>query len=249
MKKILTCLSALFFLTVNFCQAQMDSSEHHYKNVIRYNLSGGLFFGIDKYIVFGYERVLSPHRSFSINVGSASLPKLTNINTDSFSVSKDRKRSGFNVSADYRFYLAHENKYDAPHGLYIGPYYSYSHFTSGVEWDFTNSSAGSHVNTDSKFTINTVGFELGYQFILWKRFALDLVMVGPGVGFYNYKATFESNVDPADKQQILDGLKQLVTQKFPGMNFVFNDKEVGADGVMKTTTIGYRYIVHIGFAF
>jgi len=40
-----------------------------------------------------------------------------------------------------------------------------------------------------------------------------------------------------------------LTQKFPGMNFVFADKEISSDGVMKTNTIGYRYIIHIGFAF
>jgi len=251
MKKVIFWLIPCVLLTANFCNAQVDTSKsmRHYKNVIRYNLSGALLFGFDKYVVFGYERVISPHQSFSINVGTASLPKLVSINTDSFSVSKDRKRSGYNISADYRFYLGKENKYEAPHGLYIGPYYSYSHFDGKIEWDYTGNNAGSYVNTSSKFNINTVGVELGYQFILWRRLTLDLVMIGPGLGFYNYKATFESNVDPANKQQILAALKQAVTQKFPGMNYVFSDKEINGDGVLKTTSIGYRYIVHIGFAF
>jgi hypothetical protein len=47
----------------------------------------------------------------------------------------------------------------------------------------------------------------------------------------------------------LDGLKQLLTQKFPGMNFAFADKEINANGVMNTNTLGYRYIMHIGYAF
>ena len=74
-------------------------------------------------------------------------------------------------------------------------------------------------------------------------------MFGPGFGIYNYKAKFESNVSAESKEQLLDGLEQLLTQKFPGMNYVFSDEEFDANGVMKTNTIGYRYMVHIGFAF
>jgi len=221
----------------------------HYKNVIRYNLSGALLFGVDKYIIMGYERLIAPRQSFSINIGQATMPKLITINTDSFNVSKDRKRSGVNFSVDYRFYLAKENKHEAPHGFYIGPYYGYTRFNNGVDWTYKRSGANSILQTSSKFTINTVGFELGYQLILWKRMTLDFVMVGPGVGFYNYKASFGGNVDAATKEQIFDGLKQLLTQKFPGMNFVFADKEINADGVMKASTVGYRYIIHIGFLF
>ena len=68
-----------------------------FKNVIRYNLSGPLIFGFD-YLVLGYERVLGKNRSFSINVGQATFPKLISIFTDSFSINRDRKNSGYNVS-------------------------------------------------------------------------------------------------------------------------------------------------------
>jgi hypothetical protein len=241
----------LFLFAVNICSAQTDSLKQmrQYKNVIRYNLSGALLFGFDKYIVFGYERVIKNNQSISVNVGGVSLPKLISINTDSFSLQKDKKSNGYNVSIDYRFYLGKENKHMAPRGAYIGPYYSYNHFTRDNQWMFTKSTGNSFVQTSSTFNINAIGFQFGYQFILWKRLALDMVLVGPGFGIYNYKAKFGSNVSAEDKEQLLDGLKQLVTQKFPGMNFVFADKEISADGVMKTNTIGYRYIIHIGFAF
>jgi len=218
-----------------------------YKNVVRYNLSGALLFGIDKYVVMGYERLVRPNQSFSINIGAVELPRFVSIITDSLELSKDVKSSGFNVSIDYRFYLAKENKHAAPHGVYIGPYYSFNQFNRKNQWDFTNGT--DFINTDSKFTINTIGFELGYQFILWKRVTLDLLMVGPGVGIYNYKATFDDNLDPAVKEQLRDGLQQLLTQKFPGMNYVFSDKEMSANGALKTTTLGYRYIVQVGFLF
>src|SRR5688572_4912189 len=124
---------SVFFLFVgNFCGAQgpVDSSKKKfpYKNVIRYNLSGALLFGADQYIVMGYERIVGPRQSFSVNVGRASLPGLIHVLTDSFTYKKDHKSTGQNISVDYRFYLAKENKFEAPHGFYIGPYYSFNHF-------------------------------------------------------------------------------------------------------------------------
>jgi len=242
-------LLALF--AVNIGNAQTDSLKQmrQYKNVIRYNLSGALLFGFGKYIVFGYERVIKPNQTISVNFGGAKLPKLISINTDSFSLQKDRKSNGYNVSVDYRFYLGKENKYMAPRGAYIGPYYSYNHFTRDNQWTYTSSAGNNSIGTNTSLNISTIGFQFGYQFILWKRLALDMVLVGPGFGFYSYKASFDGNISAGNKEQLADALKQLLTQKFPGMNFVFADKEISSDGVMKTNTIGYRYIIHIGFAF
>jgi len=244
-------LVSLIACDVCSAQVQKDSTKQmrQYKNVIRYNLSGALIFGLDRYIVFGYERVIRPNQSISVNVGGVKLPKLISINTDSFSLQKDNKSNGVNVSVDYRFYLGKENKFMAPRGAYIGPYYSYNKFTRDNQWQYTKGMTGNYINTHTTLNINTIGFQFGYQFILWKRLALDFALVGPGFGIYNYKATFEGNVSAENKEQLVDGLKQLLTQKFPGMNFVFADKEIEADGVMKTNTLGYRYIVHIGFAF
>lgn len=246
----------LFFLlcmaaNTSIAQQLPDSTTHthQYKNVIRYNLSGALLFGFDRFVVFGYERVIRPHQSISVNFGKASLPKLVTISTDSFNLTKDQKSTGINVSVDYRFYLKKENKFMPPHGLYIGPYYAYNSFKRDNQWQYKTGSANSYENTHTKLSINTVGFELGYQFILWKRLALDLVLIGPGIGFYDYKAKFDGNIDAETKEQLVEGLKQLLTQKFPGMNWVFADKEINANGTLNTTTLGYRYLVHIGFNF
>ena len=228
---------------------QTDSSGKMYKNVVRYNLSGALLFGVDKYIVLGYERVLSPRRSISINFGTAALPKLASIVTDSFQTEKSGDRKGYNFSVDYRFYLGKENKFNAPHGFYIGPYYSYNHFDNKQDWLHVNSGGSTQISTESKFNINTVGFEAGYQVIIGKHFAIDMIMVGPGLGFYKYQATFTSNLTEAQKEQLREVLKQALTQKFPGMNYVFSDQTIDADGVMKRSSVGYRYIIHIGYNF
>jgi hypothetical protein len=232
-------------------QVNSDSMwKKSYKNIVRYNISGALLFGFDKYVILGYERVVNPHQSFSVNFGQASLPKFTSINTDSFSIEKDLKNKGYNVSADYRFYLAHENKYYAPHGIYIGPYVSYNHFDRSNEWLFHQSSSSQKlVSTNTEFNIFTAGAELGYQFVFWKRLALDMVLVGPGISTYNLKTKINGDLTEEERQNLRDAMKQLISQKFPGMNYALSDKEFKANGVLNTTSIGYRYLIHIGFAF
>ncbi len=241
----------LYFLLLDNASAQLDTTKQsrQYKNVIRYNLSGAILFGIDHYIVLGYERLLLPNQSFSVNFGKASLPRLVSITTDSFALSQDLKNTGTNFSVDYRFYLKKENKYLPPHGLYIGPFYSFNHFKRENRWDYKTGGSNNHIITNSKFDIHTLGFELGYQLVLWKRWTLDLLMIGPGFGFYKYNAVFDGNLDPAMRDQLLEGLKQLLTQRFPGMNYVFSEEHFDARGTMNVTALGYRYIIQFGFSF
>jgi hypothetical protein len=246
--------SIVLLLAISTCfgqdqQERPDKTFKHKKNVIRYNLSGAMLFGTNHYVVFGYERVIRSNQSISINFGRIALPKFIGINTDSGSLQKDLKNSGYQVSIDYRFYLRKENKFDAPHGLYIGPYYSYNRFMRDNEWHYKKNAGNSFLDAHTDLKINTVGFQLGYQFIFWKKVTLDLLMIGPGIGFYNYKTSVDSSVDAATKEQLYEALEQLLTQKFPGMNYVFSDKKIEANGSIKTTNLGYRYIVHIGFNF
>ncbi len=248
---VLLTIAALYNGNLHAQYSDADSSwKNSRKNIVRYNLSGGLLFGIDKYVVFGYERVIKPHQSLSLNVGRAALPKLVSINTDSFSVSKDLKNTGFNISLDYRFYLAKENKYVAPHGLYIGPYIAYNNFKRDNNWTFKKGTAqAKEVSTATDINIFTVGGELGYQFILWKRLALDLVLIGPGLSRYDLSGKIDGELTEEQKEKLRDVMTQVISQKFPGMNYVFADKSFDANGTLNTTSIGFRYMVHIGFVF
>jgi len=36
-----------------------------------------------------------------------------------------------------------------------------------------------------------------------------------GLGFYKYTATFDTNLDPAKREQLLQALQQLLEQKVP----------------------------------
>jgi len=249
----LTAVIVLLMISVSSFAQLLENKDsvwrHERKNIIRYNLSSALLFGFDKAIILGYERLVNPRQSFSINVGKAGLPKLIAVFTDSFNIKQDIKNTGFNISLDYRFYLTNENRYATPHGLYIGPYYSFNRIQRTNAWEGASSTNQRKVNTKTDLDIHTVGFELGYQFVFWKRATLDLVMVGPGIGYYKYKATAEGNLNLGEREQLLDAIKQALEQKVPGFNWVFSGEELSGKGTLSTTTIGYRYLIQIGFRF
>lgn len=207
-----------------------------------------MLLGFDRCIIFGYERIIGQNQSISVNLGKVAFPKMISISTESLKLEKDTENSGTNFSVDYRFYLKKENKYPPPHGLYIGPYYSLNSLIRNNVWSATGTT-NNFIDTHSKFNINTVGFELGYQLILWKRMTIDLLLVGPGIGFYNFKTSFDSSLSAETKEELLDGLDQLLTQKFPGLNYVLSDEEIKGNGTFRVTGLGYRYLLHIGFNF
>ena len=121
MKTLLTALSVFFLLLSSFSQERTSDSAIM-KNSIRVNLSNPFVFG-RKAIILGYERQLANNKSFSINIGGMSLPRLKyigNSTQDSVILLQNNSDGGFHFSTDFRFYLKKENKFAQPHGLYIG---------------------------------------------------------------------------------------------------------------------------------
>lgn len=257
MKKVIipsiVVLASVLCVPTSLLAQPIDStnkSTKQYKNVIRYNLSGALIFGFSRNIIFGYERVIGKNQSISVNFGKVSFPDIVAFSTDSVSVNNDIKNGGTNFSIDWRFYLSKENKYAIPHGIYIGPYYSYNTFNRENNYAIKRASGTSdQITTRLDFDIHTIGVEMGYQFVLWKRLALDFVLVGPGMSSYKLTAKYEGSLSDQDREKLGNAVEQLITQKFPGMNFVLGEKELNANGIIDTWDIGFRYLIHIGFLF
>lgn len=129
--KNLFIFAFVFVLSASKFNAQTSdsiaNSSKEFKNTIRFNVTNPLIFG-GKSLIFGYERILKNNKSFSINIGQAALPNLENGFSDEFRAKTVLSEKGFHISGDYRFYLASLNKYNAPRGVYIGPYYSFNSF-------------------------------------------------------------------------------------------------------------------------
>jgi hypothetical protein len=221
-----------------------------FKNTIHMNVSNPFIFG-DRSIIFGYERVIGKRQSFTVDVGFTDFPSLDIIDDDSLKAKTITGQSGMHFSGDYRFYLGKENKYHAPHGVYIGPYFGYNKFEKDHTWTLTSTTGGEPFDVESKTTMSiaTLGFQMGYQFVLWNRVTLDFTIVGPGVAHYNLKAALGTNLSEADKQKFFEKLNEALTEKFPGYGWTLGGGDFEKDGSTNTTSFGYKYVVLIGFRF
>jgi len=97
--------------------------------------------------------------------------------------------------------------------------------------------------------INTVGIQLGYQFIFWDRMALDLILIGPGVGFYGAKVKLDTDLSAEDEALFFDKLNEYLADKIPGYDKVISEGELSKNGSFDVTSLGFRYMIHLGYKF
>jgi len=219
------------------------------KNVIRWNLTPFILWS-KKDINLGYERVLSPYRSFSVNAGYFELPSLVQGVYDSLNIERSGNKGGLSISGDYRFYFKKRNKNRAPDGLYWGVYgsYHYYQFENSVQvlngptisGDFT---FGSNIN------ILSGGVELGYQFIIKERLSIDFVFIGPSVSVYTAKFTLSGDLDFDEENEYLQAIYDILKNTIPGFEQMVQDSELITKGANMRMGLGMRYLVQIGYRF
>jgi hypothetical protein len=252
MKKIfritgLLILAVFFLNSVSYGQEVKDSVRA-LKNTIRVNITNPLIFG-SKYSVIGFERVVNKHQTFSVDIGRFAMPKFFNPNTDTINIGHSYADKAFTIAFEYRFYLKRENKYDAPRGIYVGPYYSYIYFDRKNTWSMNTANFTGSVNTDLRMNLNLVGAQLGYQFIIKKRIALDLILIGPGLWFYDVKATLNTTLDGEDEAALFKKLNEIIASKLPGHEILIQPGDINANGTSRSAFPGFRYMVRLGFRF
>lgn len=238
-----------FFLSgyVLFCQRNADTTKF-LKNTIRFNITNPLLFG-DEYNVIGYERLITRHQTFAMNIGRFGLPGFRNVQTDSLSLNRHYSDKGFALALEYRFYLRKENKYQAPRGVYIGPYYAFNFFDRKNTWSLNTNSLNGDITTDLRLNLNLIGFQMGYQFVIKKRLALDLILVGPGIWSYSIKTKISTTLSPEDELLVFGKINEILSAKLPGHEILIKPGDFNTTGRLKASFPGYRYIIHIGFRF
>jgi hypothetical protein len=243
----ITVLLVIITISASYTYGQADTAKH-FRNTIKYNITNPMLFGW-KFNVIGYERVIMEHQTASITMGRVAFPRLSGDYADEIGITDQQDDKGFNFSLDYRFYLRKENKYGAPRGVYIGPYYAYNHFTRELIWNLNTSSFTGTVNTDINLSANFIGAQLGYQFILWNRLTIDMILMGPGQWFFNMKTDFSTSLSAADETLLLEKLNEKFKEKFPGSEFIFRGEGFNAEKSSSTQATGIRYLINIGFRF
>jgi len=218
------------------------------RNTIKLDLTSNLLFR--NALNFSYERVRRPNQAYAITLGYQEFPKVTSIGNGIETTDDSKKRTGFKVGGEYRFYLKKENKFQAPHGVYIGPYASYLNFNNERDLRIT---ADDGTITDAFFKSNinvlNIGVQAGYQFVINDRWSIDLAFIGPSISRYSAKFRLDSNLDIDDEYEYQNEILQALVDRFPLLDDLIKDKEVNQNGKMDTWSFGYRYQVLIGYRF
>jgi hypothetical protein len=238
--------SILFIFVFSFkSNAQVPDPVAYRKNSIRIEATSALIYR--NAFVFSYERMIKQNQSIIITAGYQELPGLSGY-ADSIKAIKQGSNTGYKFGAEYRFYLAKENKYASPHGLYVGPYFSTTGFNNATDVTINSGGLLESGTINSNIRIYNIGFEMGYQFALSNRWNLDLVFAGPSVSNYDIKSKLNGNFT-FDPSNIENEALQKVMNKFPGLKNLFENETVSSAGRLKKWGVGFRYQLNIAYRF
>jgi hypothetical protein len=235
----------LFLIPVQKVFSQDSIVPKIRKNTIRINVTNPLIFG--KSYILGYERIVGHKQSFAINVGTFSFPQIGSLDLSGYTIDQAKDVGGFNISGDYRFYQSKVNKYDAPRGVYIGPYVAYNKTRRSIT--LTSPDVVGKFDAGYEFRVATVGFQLGYQFVFWNRVSLDMILFGPGLSGYSLKTELSTTLDPAKEAELFQKINDALAAKIPGWDKVIAPGEMQGGETFNTTSAGFRYMVMLGFRF
>jgi len=217
------------------------------RNTVKLDLTSQLLYS--KSVVLAYERVTKAHQSLVVTAGYHTFPTLLTLGSN-IRVTDDNKRSGFVLGGEYRFYLAKENKYAAPHGVYLGPYMTYHQFANNRNVEVTNSDGSlSQAILDSRFNVFNIGVQLGYQFIINDRWSIDFAFIGPSTSYYSADIDLGGNFNPDELSQHQQEILQALADKFPFLKDLLEDNTVSASGKSSKWSFGYRYFFQVGYHF
>lgn len=197
--------------------------------------------------VLSYERVIKSNQTWGITGGFQQLPGLIK-GISSVQVTRNTKASGFKVGGEYRFYLQKENKFNAPRGVYMGPYTTLLNFSNQRFVQLDNNGIIEDGNLRTKVNIVNIGFQVGYQFLVNDRWTFDLVFVGPSISNYRATVQLEGNIN-IDPDNISDEISEALLDRFPLIGDLISGNTISSSGKVNTWGFGYRYQFQVGYHF
>lgn len=242
--KRISIILTLCSLVLTAAQAQQVSDSIR-RNTIKLDITS--YWLYRNAIVFSYERVMKPYQTLGITAGYQQFPTLTD-GLDSVIVRKTTKAKGFKIGAEYRFYLRKENKFGAPRGVFIGPYATWHNFKNSRDLEVTTDGNAELAELTTSLSIINIGVQLGYQFVFNDRWTVDLVLIGPSLSNYRFKAEFDGNYS-FDPDDVRNEIVQAMIEKFPALKDLVEEGEFDNRGKLDTWAYGYRYQLQVGYRF
>ncbi|MGZ5248349.1 MAG: DUF3575 domain-containing protein [Flavitalea sp.] len=179
------------------------------------------------------EYNFKPRKSVTLQVG---IPNSRTYTVDYDGKESDIKIEGTSVLAGFRYYLSKRQV----SGFYIEPYGKYvSQEGSGIlNGDLVNEPA----DFDSRFTYKAfgVGAQLGVQFLIAKRVALDFYILGPeaNISEVGFKARDISSTLPWT-QQAADEARADIEETIRDIPIIGKKTEITVDRATKTVSVDY----------
>jgi hypothetical protein len=223
----------------------------YHKNVIKFNPTPMLIQGMEiRNITFSYERLITKNMSLALQIGYLIFPEVMTgeVLGGLINIYKGTKQ-GINLALDYRYYPFQRNRRPAPDGLYLGGFTSYYGFKFENSFDILDSALVQNGSLKGNLNAFYLGVELGYQFIFWKRFTVDLLLFGPAVAYYSGSLTFNGNLNQETIDKLDDELVQKLENRFPLIKSFASGEELRFSGSRAKFGIGLRYSIQLGFHF
>lgn len=250
-KSFIVLFILIFFSNNSNAQTSdtIEKKDKVFKNTIKYNVTNMLLY--DTSYQFSYERILKENQSFTVFAGYQNLPYISlDLGNESRYTNND-SRTGYSIGGDYRFYLGSINKYSAPRGIYLAPFISYFNFNTTREIQSTNAETGavSSINLDTKLGLASLGGELGYQFVLWDRFVIDCILLGPSASYYKFNIKADADIPGLDDNELAQKVIEALKDKFPSIGNITSPEGSTTNGIQSVTALGFRYSISIGYRF
>jgi hypothetical protein len=253
MRALRYLIVSVLLITPVFINAQAKDTawvvpKPYHKNVIKFNPTPMILWSA-KNVTFSYERILNPKQSIALTVGYLEFPSLFKDTVAHLIAITSRQKSGINVALEYRFYLMKRNLRPIPDGLYLAPFLSFYGYQFKNDFNIVKTVVDSAAVIKGSFYIFNLGVELGYQFVFWKRFTLDLVLIGPAMSYYGGSLNITGQIDPSKIAELHQDFYDRLKEKYPGIGDFVVNKTFKNSGKLDLFSVGFRYLVQIGFHF
>jgi hypothetical protein len=222
----------------------------YHRNVIKFNPTPMLLQFVEiRNVTLGYERLISRNMSLSLQAGYLVFPRLIRDTLSSLAIITNRKKNGVNLAFDYRYYPFQRNARPAPDGLYIGGYLSYYGYRFRDDLVLLNPSGDPNGSMTGKLNILNLGIELGYQFIFWKRFSVDLLLFGPSFTYSHGYFGVDGDLSQSEISDLDKELVQKLLERFPMLGVLYSGDKLEFTGSRSSFGVGFRYSIQLGFHF
>lgn len=196
---------------------------------------------------FKYERLVGEHFTVGLTAGykgKEGLFRLSGLDTESIQTG-DLTYSGLKIIPEVRYYF-NKTQLNSMDGFYVGAYIKHSNFKSDLDGTYTNDlNENFDVEFDAKFNVTSIGFMVGYKYAISKRFKLDFLIAGPGVGFHGYELTQIQALPDEFYDDLNEALSNYSILDVVGSDFQF--RASNADTTF--STLAFRYGIALGYSF